>query len=315
MCNVHGQSLTPVNRKFIENKKRSFDSPTLNERNFFQIYQSDLGLSPADSHYQVNAYHDVKTNFTRKKYQQSYNGLDVIGGTYILHFKEGILKKSTGALYPYINLDVAAKVNSKEATTIARGAMDVKFIDQMRDNVAWKEQGTRLCVIDKSFPSFSGEMTLAYEHHFLNSILNINSSYSLNNYIFSEFVNDGEDYSGNALTGVPSSTFGGNVYWQGGKKYPFFASIQYQFVDEMPVFDDNSLFTESYNLVNTKFGYQYQLKKITLDLFMGVNNVFNEKYASMISVNPTSFGNRPPRLYYAGLPRNVYAGVRMMLEI
>ncbi len=159
------------------------------------------------------------------------------------------------------------------------------------------------------------EMTLAYEHHFLNSILNINSSYSLNNYIFSEFVNDGEDYSGNALTGVPSSTFGGNVYWQGGKKYPFFASIQYQFVDEMPVFDDNSLFTESYNLVNTKFGYQYQLKKITLDLFMGVNNVFNEKYASMISVNPTSFGNRPPRLYYAGLPRNVYAGVRMMLEI
>lgn len=159
------------------------------------------------------------------------------------------------------------------------------------------------------------EMTLAYEHRFLNSILNIKSSYSLNNYIFSEFINDGEDYSGNALTGVPSSTFSGNVYWQGGQKYPFFASLQYQFVNEMPIFDDNSLFTESYQLVNTKVGYQYKLNKITLDLFLGVNNIFNEKYASMIAVNAQTFGNRPPRLYYAGLPRNVYAGVRMALAL
>ena len=37
-----------------------------------------------------------------------------------------------------------------------------------------------------------------------------------------------------------------------------------------------------------------------------VNNVTNEKYASMILTNASGVGNAQPRFYYPGLPINFY---------
>ncbi len=64
--------------------------------------------------------------------------------------------------------------------------------------------------------------------------------------------------------------------------------------------------------MHTKLGYRTSdNKKHQLDIFMGVNNVFNEKYASMVLINAGSFGGNAPRYYYPGEPVNFYSGISL----
>jgi len=73
--------------------------------------------------------------------------------------------------------------------------------------------------------------------------------------------------------------------------------------------DDNTIYSESYQLVNSKIGYKSNdSKKLQFDVFIGLNNIFNEKYASMLLINAGSFGGNAPRYYYPGEPSNYYTG-------
>ena len=78
--------------------------------------------------------------------------------------------------------------------------------------------------------------------------------------------------------------------------------------------DANSAYSDYYSLLNFKLGLKEKLGRsdqLELDIYAGVNNILDEKYASMISVNAPSFGGRAPRYYYPGLPRNYYGGVKL----
>jgi iron complex outermembrane receptor protein len=77
----------------------------------------------------------------------------------------------------------------------------------------------------------------------------------------------------------------------------------------MPMRDDNSIYSESYGITNIKLGWLRNLGSFDLDVYGGIQNLFDVKYASMILVNAPSFGGRPPRYYYPGLPINYYAGL------
>ena len=154
------------------------------------------------------------------------------------------------------------------------------------------------------------EAKLGYRY----SGLRVDANYSFNHYTFKDFVDDGNDYSGNKLTGIPSNTFNASLSYQ-KYNFPLYATLTYRFVDAIPIFDDNSLFTESYQLLDFKTGYDYEFKKLTISAYFGINNLTNEKYASMIAINPTSFGGNAPRIYYPGLPRNVYGGVKVKMKM
>jgi iron complex outermembrane receptor protein len=132
-------------------------------------------------------------------------------------------------------------------------------------------------------------------------------TYTLARYIFKDFVEAGNDYSGNALTGVPRHVFNAGLE----AKIPagFYGNLNFQFVDKIPMRDDNSTYSNAYQLVNLKIGYAKSLSKhFHLDVHGNLNNLFNEKYAAMISVNALSFGGNQPRYFYPGLPRNFYIG-------
>ncbi len=80
----------------------------------------------------------------------------------------------------------------------------------------------------------------------------------------------------------------------------------------MPMRDDNSVYSKKYHLVNGVIGFKTsEEKKISLDLFVGLNNIFDEKYAAMLLINATSFGTAKPRYYYPGEPVNYYAGINI----
>ncbi len=140
--------------------------------------------------------------------------------------------------------------------------------------------------------------------------LSHSNSLSLHQYTFDEFQDLDDDYSGNDLTGVPDKTFYSQLHLITSSG--FYTYLNYQFIGEIPLRDDNSIYADSYQIVNLKFGYKKVLSKhFQLDTYVGFNNVFNEKYASMLQINAGSFGNNAPRYYYPGEPSNYYAGLNL----
>ena len=143
-----------------------------------------------------------------------------------------------------------------------------------------------------------------------NNSLNTYVSYTLNNFIFEEFIDEEQNFSGNDLTGVPSKVINGGVDFS--TVFGMYGTINYQYVGRMPITDSNSLYSDAYAVTNLKLGYKLELNKhLNLNTFIGVNNLFNEKYASQILINASSFGGKAPRYYYPGTPINYYSGIRL----
>jgi len=133
---------------------------------------------------------------------------------------------------------------------------------------------------------------------------------ALNDFKFKSFVDDTEDYSRNDLTGVPNLTFNSMLNIE--TNFGLYALLNYNYVGEIPMRDDNSVYSDHYQLLNTKFGYRSDRdRSIQFELFVGFNNIFDEKYASMLLINAGSFGANAPRYYYPGVPSNYYAGANL----
>lgn len=125
---------------------------------------------------------------------------------------------------------------------------------------------------------------------------------NLTRYRFADFTDNGIDYSGNKLTGSPSTTT--NWMLETQHSNGFFLNLHVQTVGKMPVLDDNSLFSKAYQLTNLMAGYEKTINRFTLNLSSGIQNILDARYASMILINATAPGNQSPRYYYPGLPRN-----------
>ena len=133
-------------------------------------------------------------------------------------------------------------------------------------------------------------------------------SYSYSNHKFVEFIDEGNDYSGNPLTGVPKHRLntGFQLQWRNG----LYWNTSYQYVGAIPLTDANTLSSASYNLLNTRIGLKRQLsQKFSIGLDMGVNNMTNTKYAQSVLINAVGFGGSEPRYFYPGNDRNYYGSL------
>lgn len=131
---------------------------------------------------------------------------------------------------------------------------------------------------------------------------------SVNFFEFDEFTDDGVDYSGNQLPGVPerSITAGFDLLSDFGLNF----HTIFQHEGEMPLNDANTEFNDSYNLLHLKASYDLVILGILeTEIFGGVNNVVDEHYAASIIPNAVGFGGAAPRYFYPGNPRNYFAGV------
>ncbi len=133
------------------------------------------------------------------------------------------------------------------------------------------------------------------------------ASYAYQHYRFKDYAPLDTDYSGNALTGVAPPIFSGGVDVSLKERFSINTTVNY--VDHIPLNDANTAFAEPYVLVGARVGYDTQLASAgKVQLFAGIDNALDEVYSLGNDLN--AFGGR---YYNAAMPRNYYAGLRVMV--
>jgi iron complex outermembrane receptor protein len=141
--------------------------------------------------------------------------------------------------------------------------------------------------------------------------VHLTTAYTFSNYTFEEFNDGNIDYSGNELTGIPRHTLQSAVDFEYKikKQMTLYGNVHYQFIDAMPINDANTVYADSYQVTNLKLGLRIGFESVFLNFYGGINNLFDERYASMLAVNARGFGSAAPRYYYPGFPRHYYGGL------
>ncbi|TVZ15856.1 TonB-dependent receptor [Maribacter sp. MAR_2009_72] len=142
----------------------------------------------------------------------------------------------------------------------------------------------------------------------------LNYSFSAHRFVEFEDEEAEQDYAGNSLTGVPKHriNFGLQTSFGNG----FFANLTHQFVDRIPLTDANSIYSNSFHLLNTKLGYGSPINDhLHLSVQLGVNNITDTKYAQSVLINASSFGGSAPRYFYPGNNTNLYGGVQLKYSL
>ncbi len=114
-----------------------------------------------------------------------------------------------------------------------------------------------------------------------------------------------EDYSGKDVAGVAPIV--ANLGVDLLMKYGLYANVTYNYKDKMPITSTNDLYATSYNLLNGKIGFQNSLSRhFDLDVYVGVTNITNTKYYTMVFVNQL-----PDAYIPAPRDANVFGGVNL----
>ena len=139
-------------------------------------------------------------------------------------------------------------------------------------------------------------------------------NYTLSDFSFVEFIDGENDFSGNPLTGVPKNRLNSGLQMQ--MNNGFYWNTTHQYVDKISLTDANTLYSDAFNVLNTKIGYRKQLStRFTIGLNLGINNIFDTEYAQSVLINATGFGGSEPRYYYPGNGRNWYGSLKLGIRI
>lgn len=133
--------------------------------------------------------------------------------------------------------------------------------------------------------------------------LSLQSSVSYNQYRFGKYRVNNEDYSGNNVTAVPDWVWSNTVLI--ALPNGIGLNISHYFTSEMPLNDANTVFADSYHLVQIKGNWKWNITDSKqVRFFAGIDNVLNKKYSLGNDIN--AFGDRyfnpaPTGNYYGGL--------------
>lgn len=150
------------------------------------------------------------------------------------------------------------------------------------------------------------ELSLTYQWlhtQNLNGQLRFSGDYSPHQ--FKDFVDDDLEYSGNELTGNPKTRF--NIFAETMYRRAFKLLVHFHHTGEMPLRDDNQIYTDAFQLLDLQLSYTKNLGPLQLVISGAAFNLGDEHYAAMVLINASSFGGQEPRYYYPGMPRN-YSG-------
>lgn len=134
--------------------------------------------------------------------------------------------------------------------------------------------------------------------------LNVWSSFSIYQFTFTDYKSGNNDFSGNALTGVPGQTILGGIdlYTRPG----LYVQGTVNHTSRLPLNDANDQYADAYTLLQGRVGWKLVGRNSRgVDLFLGIDNALNQAYSLGNDIN--AFGRR---YYNPSATRNYYGGVR-----
>ena len=129
------------------------------------------------------------------------------------------------------------------------------------------------------------------------------ATYTWSDFVFDEFRGvDSQVYDGNRIPGIPQQLFNIDLNWV--HSTGFYAGWDLLYVGSFFADNANEVETEDYLVSNLRAGFRWSSEKWVFEPFLGVNNLFDEKYMGNIRLN-ASFG----RFYEPAPERNIYGGI------
>lgn len=135
----------------------------------------------------------------------------------------------------------------------------------------------------------------------------VGTAYTGQFFKFVDYAKTDNDFSGNDLTGVPPHNLVSRIDLR--TRPGIYLNLTHQFTDRIPLNDANTVFQDSYDLVNVRAGWVKSLGNFDLELFAGVDNLLDESYSLGNDLN--AFAGR---FYQPAPTRNWYGGVKLGLN-
>lgn len=131
--------------------------------------------------------------------------------------------------------------------------------------------------------------------------LELGAAYTYANYRFVDFTVDTAHYAGNRIPGIPRQILQGSA----SLRLPFVTLVSEASVaDRMFVNDANSESAPGYAIFNTRLVSRASLRRSAAEITLGVQNLFDTKYVSSVSVNAAG-----GKFYEPGQQRALYLGL------
>lgn len=117
-------------------------------------------------------------------------------------------------------------------------------------------------------------------------------------------------YNGNKLTGISPWVVSAGLDLE--TQFGFYTYLNYYYNDKMPLNDKNTDFNAAYQVFSAKAGYKRKLgKSFEANIYGGIDNLFNESYSSILSLNAVGFGGAKPAYFNPSPGRNGFAGLSL----
>ncbi|HKG05601.1 MAG TPA: TonB-dependent receptor [Pedobacter sp.] len=138
--------------------------------------------------------------------------------------------------------------------------------------------------------------------------LQLRNAYTLSRFKFEKYLNNTDDFSGNALTGVPKAVVVSSVDISLPDELYLF--LQHNYTSSIPLNDANSVYAKKYHLVQAKIGWKnLRINKVPVEIFAGADNLLNQTYSLGNDLN--ALGNR---YFNAAATRNFYGGLAIRFK-
>lgn len=121
-----------------------------------------------------------------------------------------------------------------------------------------------------------------------------------------------KDYSNLPVSGLAKNILNTGIDFE--TRHGFYLNLTDMFTDKMPITLDNSVFADSYQLVNMKLGFRKELgnpakSHYSLDIFYGNNNIFSSRYTQFVVLNLVPVNGIDPRYFTPGPGSKWYGGI------
>jgi Zn-dependent metalloprotease len=152
-----GQTTKLMNKRFVAEQYSNYDNTdaSLTHQNFFETLADKMQLS-AGNDMRLQTTFEGRNGYTHFKFQQFFHDLPIVGGTYILHEKNGKVERATGYYAPDIHVETRAKLSANTALSLAKQHLKAEEYAEVQPEPL-------LCLVDPQFPTNSGSLKLAYQ--------------------------------------------------------------------------------------------------------------------------------------------------------